>query len=489
MLATPRMFASALLVLAPTVATANSLLTNNFEFTGGEVPNWELQEFATDPLIGTVNSAALAGFAAQTGNPDDSGLWLQAFRGLFVGDGDEATNAVLTQTVPASPGETYNLSGWSLFEQNYAGGVPFLDLLSPLGEIPSPTETLFELEFLDGGGGVLSTETFDLRTEQINGFGWAQHFLSGVAPVGTANVRVNIKALDMVPNIEPGQSAFVDDFSLTTNSDPVTELLANNNLDDSQPNVPVGWEISGDDNAGRTEGFAAFNSAIGYWVAPRGADAEPQDAFLSQTVAGSAGTTYTFSGRSFFEPDYPGGVETLNALSAWGAIPSDTETFFVMEFLDGSGVVLDEESLDLATVRTNSATWELHEITGTAPEGTAEVRVAVEALSLRSNREPGGPFDDAYFDDFALVAAVSAIEGDFNGDGMVDNGDLNLLLSNWGAGSVPGEWVNGFTAPVDNGELNALLGNWGAGTSSAIPEPASLTLVAFVAACGRLRRR
>lgn len=95
----------------------------------------------------------------------------------------------------------------------------------------------------------------------------------------------------------------------------------------------------------------------------------------------------------------------------------------------------------------------------------------------------GNANSDLRIDNFVveLTASNEPAAGDFNGDGMVDNGDLNLLLGSWGAASVPPEWINGFESPVDNGELNALLGNWGFGTTTAIPEPVSLLLAtAFV---------
>ncbi|WP_197524976.1 PEP-CTERM sorting domain-containing protein [Botrimarina hoheduenensis] len=94
------------------------------------------------------------------------------------------------------------------------------------------------------------------------------------------------------------------------------------------------------------------------------------------------------------------------------------------------------------------------------------------------------------FDFNGSGAITNAVAGDFNADGKVDNGDLNLLLGSWGAATVPPTWVNGFVSPVDNGELNDLLGNWGFGVGVAVPEPASALLVtlAGVAACG-LRRR
>ncbi|TWT42863.1 hypothetical protein [Botrimarina hoheduenensis] len=90
--------------------------------------------------------------------------------------------------------------------------------------------------------------------------------------------------------------------------------------------------------------------------------------------------------------------------------------------------------------------------------------------------------------------------GDFNGDGMVDNGDLNLLLGNWGAAvpPAPAGW-GGYqpTGPtVDNDELNVLLANWGmvcgpapGMTGAAIPEPATLVLALLAVGPLAARRR
>lgn len=93
-----------------------------------------------------------------------------------------------------------------------------------------------------------------------------------------------------------------------------------------------------------------------------------------------------------------------------------------------------------------------------------------------------------------VVGSEAPTPGDFNADGQTDNGDLNLLLGNWGSNTVPAEWVNGFTAPVDNDELNALLPWWRLGfeLSGAVPEPTTLLLVltALVTPrCGRLNAR
>ncbi len=163
-------------------------------------------------MLPPTNTAEQAGFANQSGS---SGLWLRAFQGLFVpgGTGNDKTNAVLSQVVPGAAGESYTFSGWSRWEGNYAGGVTTLAATSPSGAVASPTQTLMGIEFLNGSGGVIGSPiTLDLRTVQTNGTGWAEHVLNGVAPAGTANVRVFASALDMLPNIDPQQSAFLTTF-------------------------------------------------------------------------------------------------------------------------------------------------------------------------------------------------------------------------------------------------------------------------------------
>ncbi|MEM1446213.1 MAG: choice-of-anchor tandem repeat NxxGxxAF-containing protein [Planctomycetota bacterium] len=93
--------------------------------------------------------------------------------------------------------------------------------------------------------------------------------------------------------------------------------------------------------------------------------------------------------------------------------------------------------------------------------------------------------------------------GDYNDNGLVDQGDLNLVLSNWGidtspdaAGlvAVPVGWINDHPfGVIDQGELNRVLTNWGsslppsfAQRESSIPEPG----FAFAALAGlRLRGR
>ena len=101
----------------------------------------------------------------------------------------------------------------------------------------------------------------------------------------------------------------------------------------------------------------------------------------------------------------------------------------------------------------------------------------------------GDPYDTARiaqagtkFDGYQGSLALTALlAGDYSGNGLVEQADLDLVLGNWGADadSVPATWVNdppvGF---VDQAELDKVLGNWGSmapglATASAVPEPAT----------------
>jgi hypothetical protein len=92
------------------------------------------------------------------------------------------------------------------------------------------------------------------------------------------------------------------------------------------------------------------------------------------------------------------------------------------------------------------------------------------------------------------VLDVLALLGDYNGNGQVEQGDLDLVLLNWGAGAAtpPTGWTSDLpSGSIDQDELDRVLLNWGnAAAGSAlvsagggVPEPASVVLILAAAAC------
>ena len=221
-------------------ASGQELLTNgNLDDPGlhemDAIANWTLSESPDE-----INAATFATFADHTSIPNPPepeppgvGLWYRAFEGTTFDNPREPVDAHLTQMVPGVPGAKYAMTGWALFEANYAGG---FDTLPSGGtsnarwpaDTPSPTGTEFALEFLDAGNAVLpGSVVMDLHDDlgQNNGDGWVQHMLMATAPAGTVNVQVRASLLDGVNSDVNPQSAFVDDFSLVIIPEPACMAL------------------------------------------------------------------------------------------------------------------------------------------------------------------------------------------------------------------------------------------------------------------------
>ena len=91
------------------------------------------------------------------------------------------------------------------------------------------------------------------------------------------------------------------------------------------------------------------------------------------------------------------------------------------------------------------------------------------------------------------LAGNAALAGDYNDSGSVEQGDLDLVLNNWGQPRGTWQNANGFTsAAVDQEELDRVLNHWGSSNAptlqsglpgalpgafpGAVPEPASALL-------------
>jgi hypothetical protein len=160
-------------------------------------------------------------------------MWFQPYNSTRTENAEAIANnfAHLTQTVAGTPGLEYTMTGYALFEDYFPGGVVNLNAANPDGtgtgapfdDGPlSPTDTFFALEFLDSMGAVLpGSVVVELKADgQTSDTFWRQHTLVGVAPAGTANVRVRASMINGVENPLPSPQAFqmsffVDDFHLT----------------------------------------------------------------------------------------------------------------------------------------------------------------------------------------------------------------------------------------------------------------------------------
>ncbi len=83
------------------------------------------------------------------------------------------------------------------------------------------------------------------------------------------------------------------------------------------------------------------------------------------------------------------------------------------------------------------------------------------------------------------------VEGDTNGDGRVDAGDLAILGGNWMGSATSGRVAGDLNLDglVNAGDLAIMGGNWGYGTTGApLPEPATASLVALGLALVMARR-
>jgi hypothetical protein len=451
-----------------------------------------LTNTVTDMPGAGVDASSLIGFADRQGVEGQLGLWLRAFAGNIgtYQDQDKMINAFLTQTVPGVVGQTYTFTGWSRFEQNFAGGVDNRDAdkMAPpdMSGPPSPTDTTMMIEFLNSGGSVIgSPVTLDVKANRIaqspilfaNDGEWYQHTLMGAAPTGTANVRVTASGTDMVFNVDPQQSAFYDDFSLRASGAPATELLINGNLNTAS--AVSGWEIS-HFPAPFTGNFESASFAnhtpggtTGLWMKPFTVELPVGEVLISQTVAAGPGD-YTLSGYSKWEVNFE--------------LEPETEVTLQLEYLDASEAVIGMDVMDISDDgQMSDNMWRQFTLDGTAPAGTVEIRVTAGATGL-DDREEGEPTDtqSAFWDDLVLEFAAPGLPGDHNGDGVVDTADYVAWRKD--PGSFGGD-PDGYNAWRTNfGRTSA---GSGGGRAGAVPEPGSflLALVGFVGAVTTSRRR
>jgi hypothetical protein len=427
-------------------------------------------------------------------------------QGIHAGE-NLMTNLTLEQTATGIVGRTYTFTGHTYFGGNpaeptegYSGGVDLLhtgspsdptpeDLMDP-ASVPSPTETMFEVAFLNSSNVVIGSPTvLDLRTEQMNDAMWRQHTLvTPAAPSGTAKVRVRVAATDVVENFG-FQNVMFDNFTLRDSVATGFERLTNPGL--NTPGDPLGWTQTegpmGADSLAFATPIIAENSnhtsggQQGLWLRPfvNTTQFEPDIptvfATLAQTVPGTPGAEYTFSAWTAWQKGYAGGLAG-----------SGVQTLLKMEFLDSSGDPIpgETETVDLYVAGMRNDTdgpsdqlepedWQqFSTLPTTAPAGTASVRVSVEGLEMFNS------FDNpqsAFFDDFSLITTAVSLAGDYNGDGKVDAADYVVWRKDPASFGGDPAGYNTWVANFGN------MAGSGSGALAAVPEPSSVVLLVGIA--------
>ncbi len=158
------------------------------------------------------------------------------------------------------------------------------------------------------------------------------------------------------------------------------------------------------------------------------------------------------------------------------------------------GSIGDFRTLTKFTVDGTEQTFDPSFNTGTTVDFSEVAPDANGVITIEMSTEiPTGStdFDAGHWNWLQVVEnAVAGITGDYDSSGQVEQGDLDIVLQNWGTGTFTGDeaaLVGGgpFDGTVDQNELDGVLQNWGSTsapdfTGSALPEPAAFAALAVV---------
>ena len=131
---------------------------------------------------------------------------------------------------------------------------------------------------------------------------------------------------------------------------------------------------------------------------------------------------------------------------------------------------------------------------------TAPVTGTGSTLTLSLTIETAATLEYVVFDNLLIEGdlAASAIVGDYDGNGSVGQGDLDIVLLNWGGVAFPGDenalpGGGPFDGSMGQNELDGVLLNWGntsLAAAGAVPEPTTLMMCGLgLALVAGLRRK
>jgi hypothetical protein len=160
-------------------------------------------------------------------------------------------------------------------------------------------------------------------------------------------------------------------------------------------------------------------------------------------------------------------------------------------FLDGEEVVtnLNVQEVQGGIATSTAATFYTH--TFQAQDNQLNILLGGQHPSAPDNN----PILNAVTLELVDAPPPTGIPGDYNGNGSVEQADLDLVLLNWGTANVPASWVNDLPdGNIDQAELDGVLLNWGNTAplgSQGVPEPSTLLAALLAIAAGYVvsRRR
>jgi hypothetical protein len=194
--------------------------------------------------------------------------------------------------------------------------------------------------------------------------------------------------------------------------------------------------------------------------------------------ASDDGGSLTLEGANFtiLNPGAPRAVTNDGQTMEFNANTGNSDTFGTTHLTPG-----EYELTFLSWERGGGAFAEVFAGVGSDPLGI---------LSARLLGSPAEEFDIVIPRGLQLGGeGGGGIPGDYNGNGTVEQADLDLVLLNWGTSGVPGGWVNNLPeGNIDQAELDGVLLNWGntgaLGGGAGVPEPSTLMLILVAAGLG-----
>jgi hypothetical protein len=221
-------------------------------------------------------------------------------------------------------------------------------------------------------------------------------------------------------------------------------------------------------NTGWVVGGAGDTATTGIWtrVDPNGTAAQPENDAGAGTLCWVTGQGSV--GGALGEQDVDGGTTTLTSPTFDLSGYEDGIVSYARWYSNNTGAGPNEDSMPIEISNNGGASWVQMELVtenlnawatksfrvGQFVQPTATMKFRVVARDLGA-----GSVIEAGLDDFRVegIGCTAGNPADLDGNGVVDGGDLGLLLAGWGSSS-PDLDGNGL---CDGADLGLLLAAWG----------------------------